>query len=291
MFINTRLAVQLARHPDSDSNVEAPTIIVQDAFTSGGAQRGRHAHRSIVNFASDLDYVRGIHSWRGGVQLDTTAGPRDQTTTTWAPTRSAASTAYDGGTSDRSTRGRIGDPTIEYRQRAGGRLLPGRHPRPAQGLTLSPGVRYSVQQRVSTTRRRSSRGSASRGRRSRAATTTLRASVGIFHGWLPAEPIEQTLRLNGEQQREIIILNPAYPDPGTVTARFLPTNKYLIGDFRLGQEHPVQRRHRSAFSARASGSTRSTTTSISSSSCRAATTSTRRSTACGPTRVSPTRST
>src|SRR5687767_15804193 len=65
--------------------------------------------------------------------------------------------------------------------------------------------------------------------------TTLRGSVGLFHSWLPEEPIEQTLRLNGELQREIIIHNPSYPDPGSVTERVLPTNKYSIGNFKLGR--------------------------------------------------------
>ena len=55
---------------DMDSNVEAPAIVVQDAFSSGGAQRDQHAHLRNMVLASDVDYVSGIHSWRGGYQLD-----------------------------------------------------------------------------------------------------------------------------------------------------------------------------------------------------------------------------
>ena len=42
---------------------------MQDAFTSGGAQQAGRVHGKNMTLASDVDYVRGIHSWRGGVQL------------------------------------------------------------------------------------------------------------------------------------------------------------------------------------------------------------------------------
>jgi hypothetical protein len=63
--------------------------------------------------------------------------------------------------------------------------------------------------------------------------TTLRASAGVFHGFLPLVMIEQTLRLDGTRQREIYLTNPTYPDPGPVEELSIPTNKYLIGDFNL----------------------------------------------------------
>jgi hypothetical protein len=63
--------------------------------------------------------------------------------------------------------------------------------------------------------------------------TTLRASAGVFHGFLPLVMIEQTLRLDGTRQREIYLTNPAYPDAGPVEELAIPTNKYLIGDFNL----------------------------------------------------------
>jgi hypothetical protein len=55
----------------------------------------------------------------------------------------------------------------------------------------------------------------------------------VFHGFLPLQMIEQSLRLNGESQQELFISNPTYPDPGAVDPRSYPTNKYLIGDFNL----------------------------------------------------------
>ena len=41
-----------------------------DAQTTGGAQKAGGRHSRDVNFASDLDYVRGIHSVRVGTAID-----------------------------------------------------------------------------------------------------------------------------------------------------------------------------------------------------------------------------
>ena len=54
----------------SHSSVEAPTVHVTDAFTSGGAQVAGGRHDLDFEFASDLDYVRGKHTFRTGVLLE-----------------------------------------------------------------------------------------------------------------------------------------------------------------------------------------------------------------------------
>ena len=55
-----------ARRHDSSAAVEAPDVRVIDAFTSGGAQVSGGQTRFELEAASDLDYVRGAHSWRVG---------------------------------------------------------------------------------------------------------------------------------------------------------------------------------------------------------------------------------
>ena len=102
-----------------------------------------------------------------------------------------------------------------------------------RGLTLSPGVRYSAQTHASDTRAFEPRLGITWSPYT-SGNTTLRASGGIFHGWLPTYTYEQTLRIDGTHQRELIVLNPSYPDPGT-TGTVTPTNKYLLGNFGLQQ--------------------------------------------------------
>ncbi len=67
-FINSCMTMTW-RDFGSNSATEAQTIIVQDAFSSGGAQQAGRVHGGNLTFASDVDHVRGIHSWRGGVQV------------------------------------------------------------------------------------------------------------------------------------------------------------------------------------------------------------------------------
>ena len=68
MFINTRLTV-ISRNFGMTSATEAPAIVVQDAFNTGGAQQSGRVRNKNLTFASDLDYIRGISSWRAGVQI------------------------------------------------------------------------------------------------------------------------------------------------------------------------------------------------------------------------------
>ena len=43
--------------------------------------------------------------------------------------------------------------------------------------------------------------------------TTFRAGAGIFYDWYETSLYEQTLRLDGTRQTDVIIRNPGYPDP------------------------------------------------------------------------------
>ena len=63
-------AVRVDRHDHNVRRVEAPTIRVNDAFTRGGAQVAGGQHGRTGVFASDLDYVRGNHTLRTGLQFD-----------------------------------------------------------------------------------------------------------------------------------------------------------------------------------------------------------------------------
>ena len=231
-FINTRLSYTWV-DIDMQSNTEAPTIVVQDAFTSGGSQQSQTADVQIVTLASDVDYVRGIHSWRGGVQIDGnwfTASSRFNYLGTYT---FSDLDAFGRGEPLLYTRS-LGAPEVTYHNLQGAVYFQD-DIRVKRGLTFSPGLRYTRQQRVSDDFAIEPRfgmtwAPFADGR------TTLRGSAGIFHSWLPLQLIEQTLRLNGERQREIYIPNPSYPDPGDAAMLLLPTSKYVVGDgFKLGR--------------------------------------------------------
>ena len=230
-FINTRLSYQWL-DIDMESNTQSPTIVVQDAFTSGGAQRSQHGDVRELSLASDVDHVRGIHSWRTGVQLDGGWFVASSSFNYLGTYTFSSLDAYERGEPLLFTKS-LGTPRVSYRTLRGAVYLQD-DIKVHRGLTMSPGVRYSLQQRVADKTAFEPRFGLTWAPKANG-TTTLRGSVGLFHSWLPLEPVEQTLRLNGERQREIMIHEPAYPDPGNVEPLSLPTSKYVIGNFRLGR--------------------------------------------------------
>ena len=144
-FTNTRLNVGWT-DTESRSAVEAPTIRVLDAFTSGGAQVAGGRHSKDVNLASDLDYVRGIHSVRAGTAIDANWYRSNDTSNYLGTYTFESLAAYQAGLPRSYTR-RIGDPNITYFNLQGAFYVQD-DIRVRKGLTLTPGVRYEAQTHV-----------------------------------------------------------------------------------------------------------------------------------------------
>jgi hypothetical protein len=217
------------------SNTEAAALLVNGAFSSGGAQM-RGGRRDVTfEAASDLDYVRGNHSWRTGVLLEGGRYSSDDTsnylgTYMFGPLLDpnnprTALEAYTAGIPARYTR-RVGDPHIQYAQVQAGLYLQDDW-RVARSLLLSFGVRYGVETHVSDAWNLSPRLSVAWSPR-RNGSITFRGSYGYFYDWISTDVYKQTLLVDGNHLREVSIENPTYPDPGPLTA--LPTNRYLWSD-------------------------------------------------------------
>ena len=234
-FTESRLQV---RWTDTSyaSNTEAVAQQVNGYFASGGAQM-RGGRRDVTfEAASDLDYVRGNHSWRTGVLLEGGRYTSDDTsnylgTYTFAPLldpinrERTALDAYNAGRPALYTR-RIGDPYVQYAQvQAAGYVQDDWRAR--RSLLLSFGVRYGVETHVSDAWNLSPRVSAAWSPR-RNGSLTFRASYGYFYDWISTDTYKQTLLVDGQHLREVSIASPSYPDPGTLTAT--ASNRYLWSD-------------------------------------------------------------
>ena len=230
-FTNTRLLLSM-NDSASRSVLEARTIRVNDAFTSGGAQVAGGRHTRTVNLASDLDYVRSIHSVRMGIALNGGSFRSDDTSNYLGTYTFESLEAYEAELPRSYTR-RIGDPNIQYwnvQAAAYGQD----DIKIRKGLTLSPGLRYEIQTHLQD--------STAFGPRFgitwapfKKGKTTLRASAGVFYDWLNSGTYEQTLRVDGFRQQELNIVNPSFPDPGT-SGIVPPTNKYLLaGDLQMAR--------------------------------------------------------
>jgi hypothetical protein len=230
-FINNRIQLGFTES-ESRSAVEAPTIRVLDAFTSGGAQQTGGARTRRFNAASDLDYVRGRHSVRTGVLLDG-AWFSTNANSNYLGTYTFESLEAFQQNRPRSFTRRLGDPNLDYFNLQGAVYVQD-DIRIRQNLSLSPGVRYEMQTHVSDFNNIGPRvgvtwapGAAGR--------LSLRASAGIFYDWLGTNTYEQTLRVDGFRQRELNVGNPAFPDAG-FEGVIPPVNRYLLGDTRLPRQ-------------------------------------------------------
>lgn len=225
MFWESRLQLRWTDTQNA-SALEAPTLRVLDAFTSGGAQQ-RGGQRSFTyEFASDLDYVRGAHSMRTGVLVEG-GRYRSDDISNYLGTYTFASLAdYEAGRPSSYTR-RIGDPTLEYSAwRAAGYLQDDW--RLSRSLLLAAGVRYGAQSHVDAGWNLSPRVTAAWSPL-RNGSVTIRGGYGYFYDWVDDGLYKQTLLFDGQRQRELNIRNPSYPNPGEdgVTP---PTNVYLWSD-------------------------------------------------------------
>ena len=222
-FINTRLNVGWS---DSErlSAVEKPTVRILDAQTFGGAQKAGGRHSRDVNFASDLDYVRGMHSVRIGTAVDFNSFRSDESDNYLGTYTFESIEMFEAGRPRSYTR-RIGEPNVSYTNTQVA-LYVQDDIRIRRNLSVTPGVRLETQThikgvvagpRVGATWAPFKNGK-----------TTLRVSWGIFYDWLATNTYEQTIRINGFQQREINIANPLYVETPLEVTGGTPADRYLL---------------------------------------------------------------
>jgi hypothetical protein len=225
--LNTRLSV-FGNDSIERSAVDAPTVVVNDAFTAGGAQRrgGTHGRNYWLN--SDLDYVRGLHSIRTGVEIQYSRYRSDAESNYLGTYVFESLDAFEAGRPRTYSR-RIGDPTVRYTNVQAGLYIQDDY-KVRKGLTLTGGVRAEAQTHVPDALNLAPRMGFTWAP-TRSGRTTLRGSWGVFYDWLPTGIYSQTLQVDGFRQRELNIVDPSFPDPGAV-GEAPPTNRYLLDDER-----------------------------------------------------------
>jgi hypothetical protein len=210
-FTNTRIQLGLSDSA-SHSVVEQPTVRVTEAFTDGGQQIRGGRHSRSVNLASDLDYVRGIHSVRTGISMDGGRYRSDNQQNYLGTYTFESLDAYTAGT-PRSYTKQVGDPNIEYGYITGGVYLQD-DIRVRRNLTLSPGVRYEKMLHVNDNFNVGPRFGVTWAP-FRSGRTTLRASTGMFYDWMSSGTYERAIQTDG------------FLDPGNIGG-VPPTDRYVL---------------------------------------------------------------
>jgi hypothetical protein len=209
----------------STSAVEAPTYIVPDDVNRGGAQRRGRTDTKMFYYSSDLDYVRGRHSLRSGIELQHMRFNSDAETNYLGTYYFASPKAFAAGQPLNFTQ-RLGDPNIRYSNTQFSIYFQD-DVRLSKSLTMTPGVRYEVQTHVNDFDNLMPRFGitwAPGGGR-----TTYRASLGIFHDWMSTSLYQQTLQFDGFRMQEVNIKQAPFPDPGPLGPA-APLQRYLLAD-------------------------------------------------------------
>lgn len=210
----------------SEAAVEVPAVRVIDAFTSGGAQVRGGQDQFEIEAASDLDYVRGAHSWRVGGLIEGGRYRSDDMSNYLGTYTFASLAAFNAGQPSTYTR-RVGDPNITYSAWQTGVYLQDDW-RVARSVLLSAGVRAGVQTLVSDPFNLSPRVTAGWSP-FRGGKLTLRASYGYLYDWISGSLYKQTELVDGFRLRELNVSNPSFPDPPPAGATSA-TNRYLWSD-------------------------------------------------------------
>jgi hypothetical protein len=225
MFTETRAQFRLS-DSGNESSLEAPTIRVNDAFTGGGAQMRGGQRGFTFEVASDLDYVRGAHSWRTGALVEGGSFSSDDIINYLGTYTFASLADYNAGRPSAWSR-RTGDPNITYSTVQAAVYVQDDW-RIARSLLLTGGIRYGVQNHVSDYWNLSPRATFAWSPL-RSGNLTIRGSYGYFYDWVAGDLYKQTLLFDGVRQREINIVDPSYPIPGEAGTT-PPTNRYLWSD-------------------------------------------------------------
>jgi hypothetical protein len=227
-FTNTRASINVS-NSSSHSLFDTPTIVVLEDFTAGGQQQRGGTRSKTINLQSDLDYVRGIHSVRTGIQLDGGSYHSDAWSNYLGTYTFVDIPSYLAGT-PRSYTLRTGSPNIDYWNLQAALYLQD-DIRVRKNLTVSPGLRYEAQTHLGDLTNFGPRFGVTWAP-GKAGKTTLRASAGVFYDWLSSGIYEQTLQVDGFRQRELNMQNPPFPveDPAALAIGLAPTNRYLLAN-------------------------------------------------------------
>jgi hypothetical protein len=215
------------RVEDSASNAisDDPAVIVIDSFNSGGA--GVSNARALKSFelTNNTDFTAGRHAMRAGLLFQ--AGAYRQ-----FDARNASGTfvfgsldAFAAGRPNTFTE-RLGDVETSFTQYQLGVFWQD-DLRVTKNLSLSVGVREEVQSHVGDALNMMPRVGFTWN--PLGGKTAIRGGYGLFHDWFGADLYDQSLRVNGIAQRDLLVLNPGYPDPfASAAAVALPGGRVEI---------------------------------------------------------------
>lgn len=184
-----------------------PTIRVNEAFNAGGAGLMGQRHARELELAQNFDFSIGRrHSMRAGLLLEAGWWDSDQRQNAFGTYTFTSLASYNAGLPATYTI-RTGDPVVDYQQVKAGWFLQDDF-RLGRNLQASVGVRQEIQTQVHSNWNFAPRAAFTWNATRKA---TVRGGYGIFYDWYDSALYEQTIRVDGNHQLDVIVQNPSYP--------------------------------------------------------------------------------
>jgi len=219
-----------------------PTIRVNEAFTAGGAGQAGSRHAREIELAQNFDFSVGRrHSMRAGLLLEAGWWDSNQRSNAFGTYTFTSLAAYNAGLPATYSI-RTGDPTVDYQQVKAGWFLQDDF-RLSRDLQVSLGVRQEIQTQVDSkwnfAPRTAFTWNATR-------KTTVRGGYGIFYDWYDSALYEQTVRVDGAHQIDVIVQNPSFPVVDGTGTRLPPSviraaslEQPIVQQASIGLERPL----------------------------------------------------
>jgi hypothetical protein len=211
----------------------APRIVVQDAFTRGGAQADQSQTEADLKLFDTSSWSFGKHLVKAGFQVAEwshrtydDASNREGTFFFSSLERFEAEQPY-------AFRQQTGDGEVALLQEVVGGFVQD-EVRLRPDLSVAAGLRYDYQNLIHAGLLSPRVFAAFAPSRS----LTLRAGAGVFNDRFPASAFADTLRLDGHHLSSIVVLDPGYPEPPPAVAS-LPANRVVLAP-DIGTPYTIQ---------------------------------------------------
>ncbi|MBK5297037.1 MAG: TonB-dependent receptor, partial [Vicinamibacteria bacterium] len=221
--VANELKVQYSREVTKQSSLSTdPAIVVIDNFSSGGAGQQSDRRGRLIEIEDNIDFQIGKkHRMRAGVLLEGMWYRSDELRNGNGTWTFGGLDQYELGLAATFTQ-RVGTTLVDYRQYQAGWYVQDDFT-PSKKLALSFGLRHEMQSHLDDQWNFAPRV----GFTWTPGKYTVRGGYGIFNDWYESNVYEQTLRVNGVTQQDLVVQNPLYPDPtGGALANQLPSSKY-----------------------------------------------------------------
>ena len=184
-----------------------PSVRVNEAFNAGGAGQLGDRHATEIELAHNFDFSLGRkHSLRAGLLFEAGWWDSNQRSNAYGTYTFTSLDAFNAGL-PATYAIRIGDPRVDYRQVKAGWFLQDDF-RPARTLQVSLGLRQEIQTQVASKWNFAPRAALTWNATKK---TTVRGGYGIFYDWYDSSLYEQTIRVDGNHQVDVIVQNPGFP--------------------------------------------------------------------------------